>query len=252
MNNFFIEILKFFGSNLNYGYAIILLTLLVKLVFWPLTGKQYESMAAMRKVQPKLKDLQQKHAKEPQVLQQKMMALYKEHNVNPFSGCLPMLIQLPILLVLYASLNSVAFINLDGGKEFLWINDISFKETQTFANYYDENKKNISGETTRENALYKLIQSKNYSGSNSNLPYALPVLAFLVALTTYFSQKTMGMDKEQEKMMLLMPVVMMLVCLNLSAGISIYLLISNLFAGLQQLYMLKKIPPNTIAVKQLK
>ncbi|GBR76850.1 hypothetical protein NO2_1338 [Candidatus Termititenax persephonae] len=254
MNNFFIEILKFFGENLNYGLAIIILTLLIKVLFWPLTAKQFASMAAMRKVQPKLKDLQEKYRKDPQMLQQKMLGLYKEHNVNPFSGCLPMLIQLPILLALYAALNSVAFINLDGGKSFLWINDISFKETQDFSRYYEDNRRNIeeNQKLTREKVLYQLVQEKRISGSNSKLPLTVPFLAVLVALTTYFSQKTMGLDKEQERMMLMMPIVMLIVCLNLSAGISIYLLVSNLFAGLQQWYMLRKIPPATITVKPLK
>ncbi|MDR1452373.1 MAG: YidC/Oxa1 family membrane protein insertase [Candidatus Margulisbacteria bacterium] len=253
MNNFFIEVLKLFGANLNYGLAIILLTLLIKLIFWPLTAKQFESMAAMRKIQPKLKELQEKYRSDPQTLQKKMLELYKTHNMNPLSGCLPMLIQLPILFALYAALNSVAFINFDGGKDFLWINDISFKETQDFAVFQRENQRGISDtRETREKALANIIVKKQYTGVNSKFPVAAPLLAILVALTTYFSQKTMGMDKEQEKMMLMMPVVMLVVCLNLSAGISIYLLMSNLFAGLQQVYMLKKLPPQTIDVKQIK
>ena len=255
MNNLFLEILKFLVENVGSGLAIILLTVLIKLVFWPLTAKQYTSMAAMRKVQPKLKELQEQYRKEPQTLQQKMLALYKEHNINPFSGCLPLLIQLPILLALYATLNSIAFINLDGGKDFLWIRDISFKETQDFARYYQDNLRNIetSDKETREKVLYRLIRENQdkFSGSNSRLPVNIPLLAILVALTTYFSQKTMGLDKEQERMMLMMPVVMLVVCLNLSAGISIYLFVSNLFAGLQQWYMLRKLPPATITVKQI-
>ncbi|MDR1114108.1 MAG: YidC/Oxa1 family membrane protein insertase [Candidatus Margulisbacteria bacterium] len=253
MNNFFIEVLKFFGANLNYGLAIILLTVLIKLIFWPLTAKQFESMAAMRKIQPKLKELQEKYRSDPQTLQKKMLELYKTHNMNPLSGCLPMLIQLPILFALYAALNSVAFINLDGGKDFLWINDISFKETQEFAVFHRENQRGISDtRETREKALANIIVKKQYSGVNTKFPVAVPLLAIFVALTTYFSQKTMGMEKEQEKMMLMMPFVMLIVCLNLSAGISIYLLVSNLCAGLQQVYMLRKLPPQTVNVKQIK
>lgn len=262
-----INILEMLHNNLafNYGVAIIILTLAIKGIFWGLNAKQYESMAAMRQVQPKLKELQQKHKDDPQLLQKEMMALYKKHNVNPLSGCLPMLIQLPILFILYAALNSPQFINLEPkGKGFLWIKDISFVETLNFNKFAREHETSDK-QNERQAALYNLVQKdpQRYSGLNTSvkIPAAdgkdtgLPLLAILVALTAYYSQKTIEMDPEQQKMMMFMPLLMLFICFNLSAGISLYLAVSNLATGLQQMYMKKKrnsAAPATINVQALK
>ena len=85
----------------NYGWALIVLALLVRLVMWPLTEIQFRSMAEMQKVQPLVKALQARYKGDPQKLNAEMMALYKEHKVNPLAGCVPMLIQFPILIGLY-------------------------------------------------------------------------------------------------------------------------------------------------------
>lgn len=103
-------ILKFFGLILNaiyefipsYGVAIILLTIIVRIVLFPLAVKQIRSMTAMQKIQPKLKELQQKHKGDRQKLNEEMMKLYREHGVNPLGGCFPMLLQLPVFIALYA------------------------------------------------------------------------------------------------------------------------------------------------------
>lgn len=257
MHDFFIEILKFFGGNFGYGMAIILLTLLIKAIFWPLNAKQYESMSAMRKIQPKLKELQTKHKDNPQLLQKEMMDLYKKHNMNPLSGCLPMLIQLPILFMLYAALNSTTFINLPAeGKGFLWIKDISFVETLNFSKFQNEHEKTERKDERRQ-ALYNLVRNnpQRYIDVNTRLKIntgsgviGIPLLALLVALTAYYSQKTMDVDPEQQKMMAFMPIMMLLICFNLSAGISIYLAVSNLTTAIQQMYMKKK-HATTIDVK---
>ncbi|MDR2431302.1 MAG: YidC/Oxa1 family membrane protein insertase [Candidatus Margulisbacteria bacterium] len=262
---FFIHLLEILHDYLalNYGVAIIILTLAVKGLFWGLNAKQYESMAAMRKIQPKLKELQQKHKDNPQALQKEMLGLYKQHNVNPFSGCLPMLIQLPILFVLYAALNSTAFINLPAeGKGFLWIKDISFVESLNFSKFQQEYEQG-GRRDERKTTLYNLTQinPQRYTGANTRLALPLdgrvlgiPLLAILVALTTYYSQKTMDIDPEQQKMMAFMPIMMLLICFNLSAGISIYLAASNLVTALQQMYLKnrRRAAPATIDVPALK
>jgi YidC/Oxa1 family membrane protein insertase len=79
----------------NYGVAIMLLTVVIRIVFWPLTHKSSQSMKRMAELQPLVKELQEKYKKDPQRMQQEMMRLYKEHKVNPVAGCLPMLIQIP-------------------------------------------------------------------------------------------------------------------------------------------------------------
>lgn len=112
----------------SYGLAIILLTLLIKVVLYPLTQKQMKSMSAMQKIQPKVKEIQEKWKdKNQQKMQQKIMDLYKENNVNPMGGCLPLLIQLPILIALYRSLFSFPFINEEHAS-FIWVTNLSLTD----------------------------------------------------------------------------------------------------------------------------
>ncbi len=110
----------------NYGIAIIILTILIKLIFWPLGNKSYESMKQMQKLQPKMKELQEKYKGDRQKLSQETMALYKTHKVNPMSGCLPMLIQIPVFFGLYRTL--LYAIELRHSPFFFWIQDLSDKD----------------------------------------------------------------------------------------------------------------------------
>jgi YidC/Oxa1 family membrane protein insertase len=209
--------------------AIILLTLAIKAAFWSMTEKQYESMSSMRKIQPKIKELQQKHKQDPQKMQQEMMVLYKEHGVNPFSGCLPMLIQLPFMIALFSTLSNPAFLMKSAGKAFLWIKNISFVETLNFAH---------PGKLPPAQLQY--IAENHLTGFNSYLAIgasAIPLLALLVAISTYFSQKTMDIDPEQQQMMALMPVMLFFLSYNLNAGVLLYWVVSNLVTTFQQLYI---------------
>lgn len=109
-----------FGS---YGLAIILLTIIIKIILYPLTVKQLKSMRAMQKIQPELKKLQEKYKDKPQIMQQKLMQLYQKEGVNPMAGCLPLLIQMPILMAMYYTL-----FNFDYGAvepSFLWLPSLS-------------------------------------------------------------------------------------------------------------------------------
>lgn len=109
----------------NYGLAIILLTLLIKLVLYPLTQKQMKSMVAMQRLSPKVKEIQEKwKKKDPQKMQQMIMELYKENNANPMAGCLPLIIQMPILIALYRSLWSFPYIN-ESHASFIWVESLS-------------------------------------------------------------------------------------------------------------------------------
>lgn len=102
----------------SYGLSIILLTLLVKIVLMPLTVKQFKSMAGLQKLQPKMKEIQEKYKQKPQEMQKRMMELYKQHGVNPFSSCLSFIPQLPILILLYKTVMS--FRDDFVVKAFLW------------------------------------------------------------------------------------------------------------------------------------
>lgn len=110
----------FYNVSGSYGLAIILLTVTIRLVLAPLTLSQSKSMEAMKALQPKMNALQQKYKDDPEEYQRRVMELYKEHNINPLSGCLPMLIQLPFLWALFAVLR-----NYDFGTGFLWLTSLS-------------------------------------------------------------------------------------------------------------------------------
>lgn len=119
--------LKFINSYVhNYGIAIIILTVLIKILFWPLGNKSYKSMKELQKIQPKLRELQEKYKNDRAKLGQETMALYKAHNVNPLGGCLPMLIQIPVFFGLYKAL--MYSIELRHAPFIWWIQDLSAKD----------------------------------------------------------------------------------------------------------------------------
>ncbi|MDD4241510.1 MAG: membrane protein insertase YidC [Smithellaceae bacterium] len=123
----FLYILNFlYGFVLNYGIAIIVLTTIVKIIFWPLGNMSYKSMNAMKKLQPKIEALKEKYKNDQSKIGQETMALYREHKVNPFSGCLPILIQIPVFFGLYKAL--MYSIELRHSPFFFWIQDLSAKD----------------------------------------------------------------------------------------------------------------------------
>lgn len=109
----------------NYGWAIILLTIIVRGAMWHLNVQQQRSMKTMQKLQPKMKAIQDRYQNNPQVMQQKLMEFYKEHKFNPAGGCLPLLIQMPIFILLYTALISPLFIQTAGDQHFLFIKSLA-------------------------------------------------------------------------------------------------------------------------------
>ena len=108
----------------SYGLGIILLTVIVRMAMWPLSVSQQRSMKQMQTLQPRMKAIQERYKSDPQTMQRKMMEFYKEHNFNPMSGCLPLLIQMPIFILLYSSLMSPQFIQMAGSAPFLFVNSL--------------------------------------------------------------------------------------------------------------------------------
>lgn len=115
----------------NYGWGIILLTVVIRLAMWPLGVSQQRSMKTMQTLQPKMKAIQERYKSDPQVMQRKMMEFYKEHKFNPMSGCFPLLVQMPIFILLYSALMSPQFIQIAGDSQFLFIKrlDATLKTT---------------------------------------------------------------------------------------------------------------------------
>lgn len=114
----------------NYGFVIIAFTLLIRIIMWPLSKAQMQSMKNMQILQPKMKQLQDRYKAEPQKLQAEMMKLYSEHKVNPFSGCLPLIIQLPVLIAMYGAISSPDFM---AGKDPIFLDTIHLKRAGIFS-----------------------------------------------------------------------------------------------------------------------
>lgn len=106
----------------SYGLAIILMTLVIKMIMYPLTVKQVKSMKGMQILQPKMKELQAKYKDKPEKLQQEMIKLYKETGVNPMAGCLPLVLQMPIFIIIFYGLRDFTF---NGATSFLWLVDLA-------------------------------------------------------------------------------------------------------------------------------
>ncbi len=191
----------------NYGIVIILFSIIIKLVLYPLTKKSYESMREMQKIQPLMNELRAKYKNDPQRLNKEMMKLYKEYGVNPMGGCLPMLLQLPLLFALYVVFRSTIQLR---GAVFIpgWINDLS-----------------------RPEGLFHLPFSLPFYGNEFNL---LPVL---MAITMIFQSKMTTQDPKQKAMIYIMPIFMLLIFNQLSSGLNLYYTMFNLLTIIQQLYI---------------
>jgi len=194
-------VLNFFNNLIpNYGVAIILLTILVRLLFWPLTHKSTVGMKRMQEIQPLMKEIQQKYKDNPQRLQQETWALYKEHKVNPMSSCLPMLIQIPVFIALFNVLRSAVELRY---APFLWIGDLSEPEA-LFASWFPFGGLNI-----------------------------LPILmAVSTGLQSAFTPST-GDKSQQRMMMVFMPAMMLFMFYSFPSALSLYWFLSNLFSIVQ-------------------
>ncbi len=200
-----LDLIRFFHRILgNWGLAIILLTLMIKTAFLPLTKKSFESMAAMQVVQPKIKALREKYQSDPNKLNAELIALYKREGINPMGGCLPMLIQLPVFLGLYnALLNSI---ELRHAPFALWINDLSAPE------------------------------SLNLFG------FGIPVMVILMGISMFVQQWTMPstMDPMQKKIMMFMPIIFTFFFIGFPAGLVLYWLVNNVVSIVQQAFIRKE------------
>ncbi|SHJ79637.1 YidC/Oxa1 family membrane protein insertase [Propionispora hippei DSM 15287] len=185
----------------NYGIAIILLTIAIKLVLYPLTVKQIKSMKAMQELQPKIKEMQEKHKGNPEKLNKEMAAVYKNSGVNPMAGCLPMIIQMPFLIGIFYAIRDFHYV---GDPGFLWMANLA------------------------EQA--KLVDPY----------YVLPVLSALTTFYQQ-RQTMSGADpsaKQQNQiMMIFMPLFIGYITITFPAGLGIYWVVSNLIQIAQQWYM---------------
>lgn len=186
----------------NYGVAVILLTILVKVLFWPLTHKSTESAKRMQQIQPLAAELREKYKSQPQKLQQAQMQLYREHGINPMASCLPMLVQLPIFIALFTVLRSAIELRF---ANFLWVADLSAPENL-------------------------------FAGM---LPIPLNILPLIMTVTMVIQQKltpTGGDPQQQKMMMLIMPVMMLFMLYNMASGLMLYWSVSQILSIVQLLH----------------
>lgn len=197
--------LNFFERHLgNYGIAIIIITILIKILFWPLSQKSYKSMKKMQDLQPMMAKLRERYKDDKAKQQQELMQLYKTYKVNPMGGCLPMVLQIPVFIAFYKVLG--ACIELRHAPFFLWMNDLSAPDRLPIG---------------------------------FDIPYVgngIPVLTLLMGASMFIQQKmtpTTG-DPTQAKMMLLMPVVFTFMFINFPSGLVLYWFINNILSIGQQ------------------
>ena len=200
----------------NYGWAIIIVTCLVKLLFTPFTHMSFESMRKMQAIQPKVKALQEQYKKDQAKLSQETMALYKRHKVNPMGGCLPMLLQIPVFIAFYQVL--VQTVELKGAPFIFWIRDLS-----------------------EPDRLLTFPFTLPFLGDGANL---LPILMLGSMIWQQRLTPQVGGSPEQQKMMMLMPIVFGFIFYNLPSGLVLYWLVNNVLSIFHQLFIKGKALPH--------
>jgi len=205
----------------DFGIAIILLTIVIRVIFTPLSIKALVSQKELSKLQPKIKELQEKHKNDKQALGQATMAMYKEHNVNPFSGCLPLLIQLPVLIALYGALNS-------------GLKPESLTALYSFVGYPEVINQTAFGliDLTQKSAILAILagilqwfQSKKAASFQSPTSKGeVPSAAFQMS----------------KQMLYFFPIMVIIIAWNLPAGLTIYWVAATAFSIVEQVYINRK------------
>jgi len=197
----------------NYGLAIILITIIIKILLWPLGSKSYKSMSEMKRIQPLMTEIREKYKDDKKKQNEEIMGLYRTYKINPMGGCLPMVMQIPVFFALYRMLYEA--IELRHAPFVGWINDLSAPDR---------------------------LFSFGFSIPFMEPPYGIPVLTLIMGATMFLQQKMsppMG-DPAQAKMMMLMPIVFTFIFINFSSGLVLYWLINNVLSIAQQYYIQKK------------
>ncbi|QZH76056.1 MAG: membrane protein insertase YidC [Erythrobacter sp.] len=207
-----------FGLVGNFGVAIICLTLIIRLIMFPIAQKQFHSMAQMRAVQPKMKALQERYKDDKAELQQQMAKLYKEEKVNPLAGCLPIFIQIPIFFALYKVL--LLAIEMRHEPFFGWLRDLSAPDPATILN------------------LFGLL---DFTPPGF---LAIGVLAVLLGVTMWlqFKLNPAAMDPMQQQIFMIMPWLLMFVMAPFAAGLLLYWISNNILTLAQQKYLYARNP----------
>ena len=232
------SVLAFFYSVIaSYGVAIALLTVTVRIFLIPLTTKQVKSQQAMQRIQPELKRLQAKYKNDRQKLNEEMMKFYKENKVNPLAGCLPILLQAPLFIVLY---RLILDLSDDGGPKHVP------SDSKLYTSLLESGGEMVSWGFDLAKA------ASSVSGFGNAFPYYL-LIAITVG-TGYFQQRQMtsrmpkdGMNQQMQMVAKIFPVIIGFVSLSVPAGVVVYFIVSNLWQIGQQAVTFKLYPPVHLA-----
>ncbi len=223
----FIVIEFFYGILGNFGLAILALTLVVRLIMFPLANKSYESMSKMRNLQPKMEEIKKKHPDEPQKQQQELMALYQKEKINPLAGCLPLLLQIPVFYAVYKML----FVTIEMRHQpfFGWIQDLSAPDPTTIWNLF--------GLLPWDPSAAPLI------GGMLGGTFALSILAIFYGLTMWLqmAMSPQAPDPMQRRIFQLMPIVFTFIMATFPAGLLIYWAWSNILTIFQQYIIMHRL-----------
>lgn len=194
--------------KIGYGWVIIIITFIIKVLFWPLTQASARSMRRMQALQPQIKAIQEKYKDDPAKLNRKMMEFWKQNKINPFGGCLPILLQMPVFIGFYVMIQSA--IELRGAR-FLWVSDLSKPDTLFI----------IPG-----------VNFIPFISTPEGLPFnLLPLLMGATMLwQSHLTPTSPGMDPTQQKLMRWMPLFFLLFLYNFSAGLTLYWTVQNLLS----------------------
>ncbi len=212
----FTQILKwFYDFTGNFGIAIILFTLLIRIILFPVAQKSFKSMEKMKKMQPEIKRIKTQYANNKQMMNLELAMLYKKSGVNPLSGCLPLLVQIPVFFALYKAL--VISIEMRQAPFMLWINDLSIPDPTSLFN------------------LFGILPYTPYSW----LPH-IGILPIIMGVTMYIQQKMqpqMSTDETQNKIMKFLPILFTFMFAGLPSGLVLYWTVNNILSILQQKFM---------------
>jgi YidC/Oxa1 family membrane protein insertase len=238
----FADLVAFFYKVIpSYGVAIVLLTVAVRLVLFPLTAKQAKSMQAMQRVQPELKRLQTKYKSDRQKLNEEMMKFYKENQINPLAGCLPLVLQLPLFIVLYRVIAGLA--HTSHGKP-------SPKYIAHDTSLYHALLRSGGKMVSWGLDLARSASQSTHKGFGTALPYF--VLVALVVATGYYQQRQMtartpasAQNQQAQMMGKIFPVMFGFISYNIQAGVVVYFIVSNIWQIGQQALIFRKAEPGT-------
>jgi len=220
----------------DFGVAIIIMTLIIRLAFFPLSIKALVSQKELTKLQPKIKELQEKFKNDKQALGQATMQLYKEHSINPFSGCLPILIQLPVLIALYGALrNGLKPESLNDLYYFISRPELIKTVALGFIDLSD--KSHVMAILAGALQWFQLKKSNTMQQGQSK--ETLPVNKNKNTLPSSDISSTMN-----KQMLYFFPVMVIIIAWNLPAGLTLYWVAATVFSILEQLYVNKKISKN--------